>query len=157
MLKGDILEPKASSDVDISASKYHHCIPCMKFAKKRAPIPTPVPRYTKPFQLTHTDISGKISYESFGGYIYFAVFLDDCNAQECSLFPTTTDRICWPALQQYKALVENELPFGMLEIRLDKAGEHCSNIVTAFVRQNGMTDGVLSGIRQLNQTAHPRD
>ena len=125
------------SGVDVSASKDHQCIPCLEFAKKRAPIPTPVPRQTKPLQLTHTDISGKISYESFGGYVYFAVFLDDNTARSAVYFLRQRSELL-AALQQYKALVENELPFRMLEVRLDKAGEHCSDLVTAFVRHNGL-------------------
>ena len=123
--------------IDMSASKEHQCIPCLEFAKKRAPIPTPVPRKTMPLQLTHTDISGKISYESFGGYHYFAVFLDDNTARSAVYFLQNRSELLG-ALQQYKALVENELSFRMLEIRLDKAGEHCSDQVTTFTRKNGL-------------------
>ena len=79
-------------------------------------------------ELTNTDIYGKIANASFGGYQYFAVFLDDATARSAVYFLTRKSELL-SALGNYKALAENELPHKMKAVRLDRAGEHVNKEV----------------------------
>ena len=96
-------------DVDISELKYLQCMPCIEYGTKRASIPVPKPRITHPLQLTHTDISGKIKNGSFGGYHYFAVFLDEKTARTAVYLLQNKSELL-SALNRYKSLLENQLP-----------------------------------------------
>lgn len=54
--------------IDVSLTKEHQCINLLELGKKPAPIPLPVPIFSDKLEQTHTDISGKISNTSYGGY-----------------------------------------------------------------------------------------
>ena len=117
--------------------KDHQCTTCIEYGTKRAPIPTPKKRNSHPLELTHTDISGKITNTSFGGFQYFAVFLDDATARSAVFFLQNKSELL-SSLKSYKALVETELPYKMKLIRLDQAGEHVSNNMKTFINQHGL-------------------
>lgn len=118
--------------------KDHQCIPCIESATKRAPISIPKPRVTAPLDLTHTDISGKISTASIGGAQYFVVFLDDSTSMSSVYFLKERSEIL-TALKAYKSLVENQQNRRMQALRLDQAGEHISTEFHTFVIENGIT------------------
>lgn len=113
------------------------CIPCIESKTKRAPIPVPTKRITKPLELTHTDISGKISVQSLGGCHYFVVFLDDATSMSAVYFLTKRSEF-FDALKAYKALVENQRKERMFALRLDRAGENISGDVKGFLQSQGM-------------------
>ena len=113
------------------------CIPCIEGGKKRSPIPKKTQRISTPLELTHSDMSGRISVASLSGAHYFAVFLDDHSAISAVYFLKQKSEyfIC---VRQYKALVENEQSRRMLSLRLDRAGENKSRELNNFALQEGM-------------------
>lgn len=53
---------------------------------KRVPVQQSVYRHSRPLELTHTDISGRISKPSLRGAHYFVTFLDSCTAMSAVYF-----------------------------------------------------------------------
>ena len=116
--------------------KMYQFIPYIEGSTKRAPVPSVKKRNSQPLELTHTDISGKMSIPSLGGAEYYAIFFDDCTSissvyflrQKCELLS---------ALQKYKALVENESKgkWSMIDVCLDNPGEYKSNEITEYVQK----------------------
>lgn len=129
----DGVPSEASIDV-----KLPQCIACIESKSKRAPIQHPVYRSTKPLELTHTDMTGKISVPSLGGAHYFVVFLDACTAMSSVYFIINKNQLL-ECLKAYKALAENESNYRMYALRLDNAGEQTSREVLRFVNENGMS------------------
>ena len=54
------------------------CEPCVFGKHHRAPFPKKSDRKTtRPLELIHTDVCGKVSTASFSGCYYFLTFIDD--------------------------------------------------------------------------------
>lgn len=115
----------------------HQCIPCMESKSKRAPLPEPKPRHTQPLELTHTDMTGKLTVRSLGGAHYFTIFLDDSTAMSAVYFLQQKSEFL-QCLKAYKSLTENQIQYRMYALRLDNAGEQKSNSVISFLQENGM-------------------
>lgn len=115
----------------------HQCTACIESKSKRSPISVPAKRHTNKLELTHTDMSGKISITSLGKAQYFIVFLDDATAMSAVYFISNKSQFL-DCLKAYKAFVENETKAKMLALRMDNAGEQTSNAVRTFIQENGM-------------------
>lgn len=102
-----------------------------------APICDHVKRNSKPLHFTTTQISAKNNHTYIGIYDYFNVFWDVYSARR-TIYVLKKKSELLKELKQYKEFVENELMFGMLEVRLHKAGEHVSNDVIEFVVEYGL-------------------
>ena len=80
---------------------------CIQFKYKRAPIEKPAFRVLRPLEITHTDMTEKISGTSLGGTHYFVVFLDYYTALSAVYFIKIKLQFI-NCLRSYKALTEND-------------------------------------------------
>lgn len=115
----------------------HQCVHCLEAKAKRAPVPSTKRDVSQALDLTHTDISGKVSPPSHGGANYLVVFLDDCTGMSAVYFLRQKSEFN-ASLQAYKALVENQQKERMYAIRLDRAGENKNKTLDKFIQTHGM-------------------
>ena len=89
--------------------------------------------HTRPLELVHLDISGKVE-ESLHGFLYSASFLDDYTAKS-DVYLLKQKSELFNCLNFYKERSERELQvyrYRLTKIRLDRAGENLSNSVNEF-------------------------
>lgn len=122
------------NQIEVKDIKTHLCVPCIVWQTKRKPITTPKHIINTPLELTHMEISGRLSVFSTNAWQYFAAF--SATAWSAVHFVSHKSELT-TALQKYKAPIENELNYRMKRGRLDRADEHISTILKDFMNQHG--------------------
>ena len=69
------------------------CRGCAMGKYVKAPFPSKNNRATKILDLIHTDVSGRFSYISLGGYEYYITFIDDYSRFTWILFLKTKNEV----------------------------------------------------------------
>lgn len=124
---GAIKKGIAVPSIEMPAPLNKQCTTCLVSKAKCAPIEKLQRRLTRPLELTHTDMSGKIGVPSLGGAHFFVVFLDDRTRMSSVYFWSEKSQFLG-SFQAYKALAENEssMNLRLYRMRLDNAGEQNS-------------------------------
>ena len=94
------------------------------------------PRATKLGELTHMDLSGKVSVPTFDYQFYFAVFVDDCSNNGATfLLPSKRGKGILEALKQYKARVVASN--GKMQVlRCDNGTEYINKEIREWCAEN---------------------
>lgn len=116
-----------------------HCEGCLFGKQSKTSYPTTAAtRATVPLALVHTDLCGPMSTPSFGGALYFLLFIDDCSRFTSIYFLSKKSAIL-SHFQAYNVLVKNQ--FGdrkILILRSDNGGEFISNAFNRFCQDEGI-------------------
>lgn len=124
---------------DRQVIREYQCIPCITASIRRSKITNYTCVTTRPLELVHLDISGKVE-ASPQKYMYASTFLDDFTAESDDFLLKTKTEL-YNFLSHYKAASERELEdknYRPSAIRLDGAGENTSNIAKLLSGQNGI-------------------
>jgi len=114
------------------------CEPCLAGKMHANPFPTSYSRASQPLELVHIDLKGPIQVTSFGGYKYWAMFVDDHTRFKCGiglkkkirhlLCILAVQSLCWETCTMPK----------LKTIREDKGSEFMSNEFNQFCIDNGI-------------------
>ena len=86
--------------------------------QKRTPIKPRGSKSTKPLQLVHSDLCGKMNTPSLGRGEYFLTFIDDCTHYTWVYVLKWKSEI-FDKFQKWKALVENKSGHKLKVLRTD--------------------------------------
>lgn len=106
-------------------------------ANKKAPVCLNQQQVTLLSDLTHSDISGKISITSGGSAHCFAAFIDEATENSVVYF-LVQQKYYFQAMKLYMEMVENEMRSIMLSLRLDRAGETKSKALNYLALKRDM-------------------
>ena len=82
------------------------CQGCVEGKHTRGPFPSSDSKTTDILQLVHSDLSDMLPVTSLGGYLYYAIFVDDFYRKTWIYFLKKKDEVfTW--FCSFKALVEN--------------------------------------------------
>lgn len=71
---------------DFSVEHYEVCRGCALGKYTKLPFPASDNRSTGMLDLIHTDVSGRMSHVSLGGYEYYVIFIDDYSRRTWDIF-----------------------------------------------------------------------
>lgn len=113
-----------------------HCTGCA-LAKSTHHVPESLVHDTsKPFQLVHSDLSGKFSQQSIGQSWYFMTFVDDYTRYTWIYFLKTKDE-AYNTIENFFAMVNTQHNATPIAIRTDGGGEYANQKVSNFLRKKG--------------------
>ena len=101
------------------------CDACMEGKQHRQPSHKSATRVTQPLELIHSNLCGPINPASFGGALYFILFIDDYT-RYTYIYPLKrkTSSSVLERFQEYKAEVEKQLNKSIKRLRTDGGGEY---------------------------------
>jgi transposase InsO family protein len=115
-----------------------HCEACaLSKSKQSKPSSLPTRPSTKPFDLIHSDLSGKWDRKSIGGSQYFVSFIDDYTRFSWVTFIARKSEAP-TAIKQFVALVENQFQTKIKSFRSDNGGEYIASNLKTFFKDNGI-------------------
>ena len=85
----------------------------------------------------HSDIWGPASVASYGGALYFIIFVDDLSRHTSVYFMSTRDQAL-SKFKEYKSWAEKQTGKQLKKFRSDGAGEYTSQAFDAFLKQCGI-------------------
>jgi transposase InsO family protein len=107
-------------------SKSTHTVP--HFTHKRA---------SKPFDIVHSDLSGKFSTKSLGGNEYYIVFIDDFSRFSWVYFlKKKSDAV--NAIKNFTNLIQTQFNTTIKSFRTDNGGEYINSEVESYLADNGI-------------------
>jgi len=114
------------------------CDACMEGKQHRQQSHKPATRATQPLELIHSDLCGPIDPTSFGGAMYFILFIDDCT-RYTYIYPLKrkTSSSVLEKFQEYKAEVEKQLDRNIKRLRTDGGGEY-ENWMGNYLKETGI-------------------
>lgn len=117
--------------------KGHQCGTCIQSASIRASICHSILRGDTIWELTHTNIFGKISQAAIEGAQCFVIFLDDGSAMS-AVYILHEQLNVLERLMTYKALVEIQSIESMQQLCLNQAGERLSSSFSDFIHKKSI-------------------
>jgi transposase InsO family protein len=131
--------PSLSSCMSISNKHVqHHCKHCLIGKMHRLPFPHSQFQSTQPLELVHSDVWGPAPVNSYNGYKYYLLFVDDFSKFSW-LFLLKSKSEVLNTFKHFKATVENQLSKSIKTLRTDCGGEYTSNAFTDFCSTQGIT------------------
>jgi hypothetical protein len=123
--------------IDVKSKPDPICEPCLAGKMKANPFPSSDTRAAAPLELVCIDLKGPIHVKSFGGYQYWAIFIDDHSRFKYAIaLKRKSD--AFQAFKQFKAYAENHFNAKIKMIREDKGGEFMSNEMMQFCTNHGI-------------------
>jgi hypothetical protein len=114
------------------------CDACMEGKQHRQPSHQPATRAVQPLELIHSDLCGPIDPTSFGGAMYFILFIDDGTRYTyIYLLKRKTSNSVLERFQEYKAEVEKQLGRNIKRLRTDGGGEY-ENWMGNYLKGSGI-------------------
>ena len=113
------------------------CEACVNGKHKRAPFKSRSSKSTKPLELVHSDVCGKMNTPSLGGGEYFLTFIDDYTHYTWVYVLKRKSEV-FDKFQKWKALVENESGHNLKVLRTDRGGEYTSAEFEKFLQSAGV-------------------
>ena len=98
--------------------KIDFCEACVNGKQKRAPFKSKGSKSTKPLELVHSDVSGKMDTPSLGEGEYFLTFIDDYTHYTWVYVLKWKSEV-FDKFQNWKALIENESGHELKVLRTD--------------------------------------
>ncbi|KAL3693208.1 hypothetical protein R1sor_006859 [Riccia sorocarpa] len=144
-----LLTSGAVDGVQLRGIPSHTCTTCIlgKHAKKKFPKEATF-RASRPIQLVHTDLSGRISFPTFSGYEYFMTFIDDYSRYAVvRLIRHKSD--AFELFRRYHVWAERQTGQKLSMIRSDHGGEYLSGEFDTYLAEHGIQ-------RQLTTTYTPQ-
>lgn len=129
LVDGLVLDSKAKPDPI--------CEPCLAGKMHANPFPSSDSRTTELLELVHSDVF-YVGTQSFGGYNYWAIFLDDCSRMKVAV-PIKNKSDTFAAFKDFKAYAENKTGKKIKRFRDDKGGEYMSTDFDTYLRNAGIT------------------
>ena len=83
-------------------------------------------RSTGILDLIHTDVSGRMSHVSLGGYEYYVIFIDDYSRRTWIYFLKTKGDL-FNYFKEFKSLMEKKTGRKIQVLRSDNGGEYINN------------------------------
>jgi hypothetical protein len=124
-------------DITVKSKPDPVCEPCLAGKMKANPFPSSGTRASAPLELVCMDLKGPIHIQSFGGYKYWAIFLDDYSRFKYAVgLKKKSD--AFTAFKQYKAYAENHFGTTIKCIRDDEGGEFMSNEMKQYCIDHGI-------------------
>ena len=124
--------PKLAGSVD------KPCVTCLEGKQERGPFPKKsFTRASEVLGLVHSDIWGPASVASYGGALYFIIFVDDLSRHTSVYFMSTRDQAL-SKFKEYKSWAEKQTRKLLKKFRSDGAGEYTSQAFDAFLKQCGI-------------------
>ena len=122
----------------LTTNNISFCESCLKGKQQRSQSPLPSERKrSKPLELIHSDVCGKISSKSLGGAEYFFTFIDDKTKYVWAyLIKKKSDvnqKFC-----EWKAEVEKSFGQSVKVLRTNKGGEFTSNEFENYLNKEGI-------------------
>ena len=117
-------------------TRKYECVPCITAKLRRSPISKSTRKTTRFLELAHLDISKKVK-DSFHGYKYTIVFMDDYTAKSDFMFLKNWSEL-FDSLKSYKNHSENQIQvyrIKLTNIRQDRAGENIQYCQTILHRK----------------------
>ena len=123
---------------DCKFTKLDFCEPCVNGKNHRLPFPKKsLTRATKPLELIHSDVCGKVSVPSLSGNNYFVTFIDDCTRFVWA-YPIKTKDEVFDKFKCWKTIVEKQIGMKIKTFRSDNGGEYLSNMFKKFFQVEGI-------------------
>ena len=114
------------------------CEPCLKGKHHRSPFPlSSQKRASKPLELIHTDVCGKLSSKSFGGAEYFVTFTDD-KTRYVWVYVMKKKSEVFERFCEWKSEVEKSLGQSVKVLRSDNGGEYTSDEFKKYLKVQGI-------------------
>ena len=92
---------------------------------------------TKPFDLIHSDLSGKFSTKSIGGSRYFVSFIDDATRFKWVRFVKHKSQVP-ETIKEFFAYVSTQFNATIRRFRSDNGGEYIERELQTYFRKNGI-------------------
>eukprot|EP00253_Pinus_taeda_P011752 PITA_11752 len=105
-----------------SGKLYRVCRGCALGKYTKFPFPASDNISTSILDLIHTDVSGRMSHVSLGGYEHYVIFIDDYSRRTWIYFLKTKDEV-FSRFKDFKALVEKQIGRMIKVLRSDNGGE----------------------------------
>ena len=81
--------------------------------------------------LIHFDVCGPMSVQSFSGFSYYVIFIDDYSRKTWIYFMKTKDEV-FDRFKEFRALVENQTGRRIWVLRSYNGGENTSNELVEY-------------------------
>ena len=94
-------------------------------------------RSSKPFEIIHSDLSGKFSVDSLGGKRYYITFIDDFTRYSWIYFLRNKND-AYQSIREFIIRIKNQFNTTIKKIFSDNGGEYIDNRVTQFLIENGV-------------------
>jgi len=113
------------------------CLGCAEGKLKRGPFPSSNCKSSDILQLVHSDVSGMMTVNSLGGYLYYLTFIDDYSCKTWIYFLKKKDEVfTW--FRHFKAIIENQSEKRIKILRTDIGTEYESNEFHDYCRDAGI-------------------
>ena len=114
------------------------CEPCLKGKHQRSQLPLySEKRKSKPLELIHSDVCGKISSKSLGRAEYFVTFIDD-KTRYVWAYAIKKKSDVFQKFCEWKAEVEKSLGQSVKILRTDNGGEFTSDEFEKYLKKEGI-------------------
>lgn len=110
------------------------CQGCATRKHIKGPFPSSESNTIDIIQLVHYDLFGMLPVTSLGGYLYYAIFLDDFSHKTCFYFLKNKDEV-FKWICSFKALVGNQSRKKIKILTTDNGTKHKSNEFNDFCRE----------------------
>ena len=118
-----------------------HCQDCSLSKSTHSRSKNPHTSATKPFELIHSDLSGKFSVQSLGKAFYYMTFIDDYTRYTWVYILKTKDQAS-QAIKDFLAMVKRQFNTEVKYFRTDGGGEYVNYEVKATFAQEWITHEV---------------
>jgi len=113
------------------------CQGCAAGKLTRGPFPSSESQTFNILHLVHSNLSGMLPVTSLGGYLYYAIFVNDFSRKTSIYFLKKKDEV-FKWFCSFKALVENQTRKKIKILRTDNGTEYESNEFNDFCRDVGI-------------------
>eukprot|EP00253_Pinus_taeda_P033821 PITA_33821 len=110
---------------------------CQGYATRkhtRVPFPSSESQTTDILLLVHSDLSGMLPVTFLGGYLYYAIFVDDLSRKTWIYFLKKKEKV-FKWFRYFKALVENQTGKKINILRINNGTEYESNEFNDYFRE----------------------
>lgn len=136
--------------------KIDFCEPCLKGKHQRSQFPLFSERVsTKPLELVHSDVCGKLEMKSLSGAQYFVTFIDDMT-KFTWVYVIKNKSDVFKKFCQWKKEVEKLFGQSVKTIRTDNGGEYTSKEFDEYLSEEGVRHELTNPINAQNRTELPR-
>ena len=120
-----------------STDHYEVCRGCALGKYTKLPFPARDCRSTGKLDLIHSDVSGRMSHVSLGGYEYYVLFIDDYSRMTWIYFLKTKSEV-FKRFREFKALVEKQTGRKIQALRSENGGEYTDGGFAEFCTHEGI-------------------
>lgn len=123
---------------ELSKENREFCDACIEGKQSRNPFnASGKPRSSRPLELIHTDICGKIKPTTWDNKNYFVTFIDDYT--HCTIVHLLKSKDeALNCFKEYEAAATAHFGLKISKLRCDKGGEYISNLLDKFCKEKGI-------------------